>query len=120
MGGQSNREFGAGGEEAAAAFLSDKQFTVIERNYRFGKYGEIDIIALREHLIIFVEVKNRSSERFGGALYSISTKKKQSLRTTARAFLQSHPEYNDPAYTFRFDLVAVSGGSIDWVEDIVR
>lgn len=115
-----NRELGSEGEESAAAYLSEKQFTIIERNYRFGKYGEIDIIAARDRLVVFVEVKSRSSERFGGALYSISPKKKQSLKTTARAFLQAYPLYNDPAYTFRFDMIAVSGGEIDWIEDIFR
>jgi putative endonuclease len=115
-----NRELGADGEESAAAYLSNKQFTIIERNYRFGKYGEIDIIAGMDMLVIFVEVKSRSSERFGGALYSISTKKKQRLKTAARAFIQENPQYNDPAYTFRFDMIAVSGGTIDWIKDIFR
>lgn len=115
-----NRASGADGEESAAAYLSDRQFTIIDRNYRFGKYGEIDIIAGRGELVIFVEVKSRNSERFGGALYSISSKKKQSLKSAARAFLQANTRYNDPAYTFRFDLIAVSGESIDWIEDIFR
>lgn len=115
-----NRELGAGGEESAAAYLSDRQFTIIERNYRFGKYGEIDIIAGRDMLVIFVEVKSRSSERFGGALYSISARKKRSLKTAARAFIQENPRYNDPAYTFRYDMIAVSGTTIDWIEDIFR
>jgi putative endonuclease len=116
----SNRASGADGEETAAAFLSEKSFSIIERNYRFGKYGEIDIIAGREKLVIFVEVKSRNSMRFGGALYSIGSKKKQSIKSTARAFMQSHPLYNDPALTFRFDMIAVSGESIDWIEDIFR
>ncbi|HOD15420.1 MAG TPA: YraN family protein [Spirochaetota bacterium] len=115
-----NRELGAGGEESAAAYLSDRQFTIIKRNYRFGKYGEIDIIAGRGMLVIFVEVKSRSSERFGGALYSISARKKQSLKTAARAFIQENTQYNDPAYTFRFDMISVYGRTIDWIEDIFR
>jgi putative endonuclease len=115
-----NRELGAGGEESAAAYLSDRHYAIIRRNYRFGKYGEIDIIAGKDRLVIFVEVKSRSTERFGGALFSISAKKKQSLKSAARAFLQENPQYNDPAYTFRFDMIAVSGVTIDWIEDIFR
>jgi putative endonuclease len=115
-----NRALGAGGEEMAAAFLAGRNFSIIERNYRFGKYGEIDIIAGKDDLVIFVEVKNRNSQRFGGALYSISSKKKRSIRSAARAFIQSHPQYNDPAYTFRLDMIAVSGDTVDWIEDIFR
>jgi putative endonuclease len=114
------RASGAAGEETAAVFLTENNFTIIERNYRHGKYGEIDIVAGRDRLVIFVEVKNRNSQRFGGALYSINARKKQSIRTAARAFIQSHPRYNDPGITFRFDMIAVSGASIDWIEDIFR
>ncbi len=115
-----NRDLGAGGEEIAAEFLLSKNFSVIERNYRFSKFGEIDIIARRDDLIIFVEVKNRSSERYGGALYSISNKKKSSLKTTARAFIAARPEYNRKEITFRFDLISITGDSIDWIEDMFR
>ena len=114
------RASGAAGEETAAAYLADKNFSIIERNYRYGKHGEIDIIAGRDRLVIFVEVKSRNTQRFGGALYSIGSKKKQSMRTVARAFIQSHPQYNDPGITFRFDMIAVSDGAVDWIEDIVR
>jgi putative endonuclease len=120
MNGPHNRACGAGGEESAAAYLSQKNFSIIERNYRFGRHGEIDIIAGRDNLVVFVEVKSRNTERFGGALYSISSRKKQSLKSTARAFLQANPRFNDPSYTFRFDMIAVSGESIDWIEDIFR
>lgn len=115
-----NRDLGAGGEELAAEFLAGKNFQVIERNYRFGASGEIDIIARRDTCVIFVEVKNRSSDRFGGALYSISAKKKRSLKTAARSFIASRPEYNSPEYTFRFDLISIRDGGIDWIEDMFR
>ena len=115
-----NRDLGACGEDIAAEFLLSKNFSVIERNYRFGKFGEIDIIARRDDLIIFVEVKNRSSERYGGALYSISNKKKSSLKTAARAFIAASPEYNRKEITFRFDLISITGDSIDWIEDMFR
>jgi len=115
-----NRDLGAGGEDAAADFLISKNFSVIERNYRYGKSGEIDIIAQRGDLIVFVEVKNRISGRYGGALYSIGNKKKTSLKRTARAFIASRPEYNRKELTFRFDLISITVNSIDWIEDMFR
>src|SRR4030042_100978 len=104
-----NRRLSVNGEDRAASFLEENRFTIIERNYRFGKFGEIDIIASQGPLIVFAEVKSRSSKRFGGALYSISKKKKKSLKTTAKAFIAAHPQYNRPEYMFRFDLIAITG-----------
>jgi putative endonuclease len=115
-----NQDLGASGEDRAAAYLAQNNFHVIERNFRYGKTGEIDIIAIRDGLVIFVEVKKRASERFGGALYSISPKKKRNIKAAARAFIAARPEYNLPAYTFRFDLISIAGGSVEWVEDMFR
>ena len=115
-----NRELGQSGESLAAVFLGEKKFDIIKRNFRYSKYGEIDIIAQKGSLIIFVEVKNRMSDKFGGPLYSISAKKKRSLKTAAKAFLSLYPEFNRPAFTFRFDLISIVDNSIDWNEDIFR
>lgn len=115
-----NREVGARGEVLAADFLRNNGFDLIERNYRYGNYGEIDIIARRNDLVIFAEVKNRRSQRHGGALYSISPRKKKSLKTAARAFIAARPEFNRPEITFRFDLISISDDAIEWIEDMFR
>ena len=111
---------GAGGENSAAAFLAERNFAILAKNFRWGKYGEIDIIARRGNMILFVEVKNRASDRFGGALHSISKKKKNSIKLTARSFIAKNPEYNDPGLTFRFDLISISDGKTEWIEDMFR
>ena len=115
-----NRNLGNEGEDRAAAYLEKNRFSIIARNYRFGKYGEIDIIARKGDLVIFAEVKSRGTERYGGALYSISAKKKNSLKTAARAFIAAAPEFNRPAITFRFDLISIRNDSIEWIEDMFR
>ena len=114
------KNFGAEGEERAAAFLQEKGFSIIERNYRAGRIGEIDIIALKKDLVVFAEVKSRSGDAFGGGIYSINGPKKRHLKTAAKVFLASHPSYNTKEYTFRFDLLLVSGDQIEWIEDIIR
>jgi putative endonuclease len=114
------KKFGAEGEERAAVFLQEKGFSIIERNYRAGKIGEIDIIAVKKDLVVFAEVKSRSGDAFGGGIYSINESKKRHLRTAARVFLASHPSYNTKEYTFRFDLILVSKDKIELIDDIIR
>ena len=117
---ESSRDLGTSGENRAAAFLAERGFDIIGRNFRWSKTGEIDIIARKGSLLIFVEVKSRLSEKFGGALYSISRKKKKSLKTTARAFLSLHPEYDRPDYMCRFDLISIEDDAIECIEDMFR
>jgi len=114
------KKFGAEGEERAASFLQEKGFFIIERNYRAGKIGEIDIIAVKRDLVVFAEVKSRSGDAFGGGIYSINESKKRHLRTAARVFLASHPSYNTKEYSFRFDLILVSHDKIELIDDIIR
>lgn len=117
---KSSRDLGVSGENLAAAFLAERKFNIIGRNFRCGRTGEIDIIAQKDSLVIFVEVKNRMSDKFGGALYSISGKKKKSLKTAAKGFLSFNPEYDRPDYTFRFDLISIEDDAINWIEDMFR
>ena len=114
------QELGKNGEDLASAFLQNKGYKIIERNFRFGRNGEIDIIARKDDLVLFVEVKSRNTEKFGGALYSINKKKKNALRFAANQFIIQNPEFDSKENTFRFDLIAVEDESIDWVEDIIR
>ena len=74
------KNFGAEGEERAATFLQEKGFSIIERNYRAGRIGEIDIIALKKDLVVFAEVKSRSGDAFGGGIYSINETKKRHIK----------------------------------------
>ncbi len=114
------KRFGAEGEVRAALFLEENGFSIIERNYHAGKTGEIDIIALKSDLVVFAEVKSRSGDAYGGGIYSINEAKKRHLKTAAKVFLVSHPLYNTKEFTFRFDLLLVSGDKIEWIDDIVR
>ncbi|HOP64060.1 MAG TPA: YraN family protein [Spirochaetota bacterium] len=114
------KKFGAEGEKRAAAFLEENGFTVIEKNYRAGRSGEIDIIALKGELLVFAEVKSRSGNAFGGGIYSINDAKKRHLKTAAKTFLASHRDYDSKNFTYRFDLLLVSAGEVTWIDDIIR
>lgn len=115
-----NKKFGKKGEERAADYLIDRGFSIIARNFRYGRLGEIDIIAGRDNLVLFVEVKTRKSDRFGGALHSLNAKKINVIKKTAQYFLLKSPQFNSPGIICRFDLIAIEDGIISWHEDAFR
>lgn len=114
------KKLGSEGESAASGFLESQGFSVIGRNFYAGRSGEIDLIAEKDKLILFVEVKARNSETFGGGIYSITGSKKKKLRASAKYFLQKNPQYDSGEYSVRFDLIIVKDGKIEWVDDIIR
>ena len=111
---------GNAGEEEACHFLTEQGFSIISRNFRYGKYGELDIVASRDSLIVFVEVKSRSGNAYGGGEYAISSRKKSTMRTVARHFLVMHPQYDNRETTCRFDLITINDGNMQWIQDIIR
>jgi putative endonuclease len=112
--------FGADGELSAAGFLESNGFTITQKNFFAGRSGEIDIIAIKDKLLLFVEVKARSSEKYGGGIYSITDDKKRKLRSSAKLYLLKNPEYNSSEYTIRFDLIIIQNGIVEWIDDIIR
>lgn len=67
-----------------------------------------------QHTLVFIEVRQRSSNRFGGALVSVDQRKQQKIILTAQYYLSTHP-YDSPC---RFDVVALDNDHhIQWVKD---
>jgi putative endonuclease len=96
---------GRKGERVAARFLLKRQFDILARRYR-GRSGELDIIALEQDTLVFVEVKTRSSSKFGEPWEFVDWRKQQILRRIAEEFIAD----NDLGqYTYRFDIVSVVG-----------
>jgi putative endonuclease len=94
---------GAQGEEIAVRFLAKKKYTIVQRNYRC-RYGEIDIIARRKKILIFVEVKTRRSYAFGSPLEAVSLKKQRAISAGAQEYMQ-HAGLSHSAA--RFDVIAI-------------
>jgi putative endonuclease len=94
---------GLDGESCAAAYLESQGFRVLERNYRFG-HKEIDLIAQRDDLVIFVEVKLRLSESFGPACTSITMRKRRNLVAAAEGYLFERGLGGVPN-RYRFDVI---------------
>ncbi|HNU84690.1 MAG: YraN family protein [Pseudomonadota bacterium] len=95
---------GARGEERAAEFLRDRGYRILERNYRCP-LGEIDLIARDGGTVVFVEVKTRSTERFGSPQASIGARKQRRMTAVALYYLKGKNWLTAPA---RFDVAAVS------------
>ena len=94
---------GREGEELAVAHLRKLRYKIMERNYRC-KFGEIDIIALDNKALVFIEVKTRASQQFGSPQTGVTPKKQRQLTKIALSYLQRHRSFNREA---RFDVVAV-------------
>ena len=103
------RELGKWGETQAKAYLEDRGFEVISQNV-YTEYGEIDLIAKKEGQIHFVEVKTRSSTRFGTPEASITPNKIRHMIESAEAFLQDHPEYEGG---WQIDVIAIQVPNLD-------
>mgnify|MGYP005843129809 CR=1 FL=1 len=99
------KQTGNSGENFAVELLKSKGYTIIKRNYRFGK-GEIDIIAKdpNEEGLVFVEVKSRNSLEFGHPIDSITPNKIKQIKRIAELYLYE----NDIKETLcRFDVITI-------------
>ena len=107
----STRQTGRQGEHAACDFLTKNGYKIIQRNFT-SPHGEIDIIAEDEKYIVFVEVKTRTSEKFGLPRESVTEYKQNKIRLTATLYLQTNNLLNQKV---RFDVVEVLDEEIEHI-----
>lgn len=98
-----HNDFGARAERLAAAHLERNGWTILERNWRFGR-REIDLIARRGCTIAFVEVKARAGVAHGHPLESIDWRKRRDVAIAASGWIARHGRH---AWEYRFDAVHV-------------
>jgi putative endonuclease len=97
------RELGARGENMAVQYLIKNGYHIIARNY-FTRYGELDIICEKNNIIIFTEVKTRTSTRYGLPQEAVTNKKIEHLKKAALIYLNS---FNKRYKEIRFDVIAI-------------
>jgi len=107
------RSIGGQGEADARAYLVGEGIKVLEMNYR-RPTGEIDIIAKQGKTLLFVEVKRRSSLRFGRPSEAVNRQKQQHILRTAQLYLQEKDMRDVPV---RFDVIEVLPGEIRHIEN---
>ena len=110
------KEFGNWGEEVAANYLLERGFSIIEKRFSLHKYGEIDIIAKKENLIIFVEVKTRGSY-FCDIDRLISQKQKICIGKIAMYFCQKNEILVNNNTVLRFDAAFIYDNNIFYYEN---
>ena len=105
-------------EDIAARFLARRGLKVVERNFRV-RGGEIDLICEGDGALVFIEVRLRSNDRFGGAAASITQRKQQRIILAARHWLSRHGDaYADR--NCRFDCVVMDApdeARIEWIKN---
>ncbi len=104
---------GKKGEIKAVLFLKKHGYKILETNFK-NKIGEIDIIAEKDGVIVFIEVKNRSTYRFGRPIEAVDFRKQNKIKKVAEIYLMiKNKYYND----VRFDVVEVSNDNLKHIEN---
>ena len=96
------KKLGNHGEEIAAAWLEQRHFTILAKNY-YSRFGEIDIIAQKDDLIVFVEVKTRKTKYFSIATV-VNKSKQRKIAKTAKRFILEKNLYDK---ILRFDIATI-------------
>lgn len=108
-----NKIIGDIGESLAINYLKEKKYKILEINFS-NCIGEIDIIAKKNNNIIFIEVKNRSSIKFGLPRESVNWKKQQKIRNVALSYLKLKRLLNTSC---RFDVIDILEGKITHIKN---
>jgi putative endonuclease len=97
---------GKRGEEMGAAWLQKNGFTILHRNWRFGRI-ETDIIATKEGVLHFIEVKTRRSMRFGNPEDRVDRRKLGRMIDAGTEYISAHPEWR----RIRYDILSIRIGA---------
>ena len=99
-----NKTIGNIGESIALKHIEEQGFFLIEKNFRFGNDGEIDIVAQDKDMLVFIEVKTRTNHSFGNPIMSVTKKKQHFLRRAAEGYMFKRKILNTPC---RMDVIAI-------------
>lgn len=114
-----NIKTGKRAEDIAKAFLQQNGLIWVTSNFH-SRQGEVDLIMQDDQTLVFVEVKFRKTNAFGGAISAISNKKQEKIRQCATFYLQQNG-FNEYNTACRFDAVLLDGNInapiIKWLKD---
>ncbi len=107
-----SRRVGDKYEFVATKFLEKKGYKILFNNY-YTRYGEIDIIAYKDDVYIFCEVKYRSDDIYGVPAEFVNKSKQQKIVKSAMDFIMR----NSIVERYRFDIIGILGNEITHIED---
>lgn len=99
----SHREIGNTGEDLACQYLEAKGWTILDRNYYFDR-AEVDVIAKDGEVTVFLEIKLRSTTRFGQPFEYVTENKVKKVFKAAEAWAREHDLQDSP---MRFDIIGI-------------
>ena len=105
-----NHADGVRGEDMAAAYLETAGYRILEGNWRFHR-NEIDIIAMEDDTLVFVEVKKRQDSAHGYGCEAVDHAKQQRIRRVAEAYLR-YTKRSQTETKCRFDVVSIDDDKI--------
>lgn len=106
---ENRRKIGNAYENAAASYLRQKGFLILEQNF-YSRFGEIDIVAKDGRYLVFIEVKYRRNDSCGTPLEAVNAKKQKKICRTASYYCLKNG-YADTV-PCRFDVVAITGDNV--------
>ncbi|MBK7883751.1 MAG: YraN family protein [Chitinophagaceae bacterium] len=98
-----HNQTGIDGEQLAAVYFTKKDYTLLYQNWRHSRW-EVDIIASKDNILHFIEVKTRRSKNFGLPEDHVDRKKIENLVNAAREFLYQNPQWE----RIQFDILSIS------------
>ena len=98
-----NKEKGSAGEDLASKYLVQNGYEILERNIRFSRLCEIDIIAKLKDTTVFVEVKNRKNDLFGKPFEAITKAKYENIKKGIAIYIQTHK-----VKKYRIDVIGIT------------
>ena len=96
------RQIGIASEDYACQYLISRNYSIIARNWRYRR-AEIDIIALHNAILVFIEVKSRYWINYGEAEIAVNSEKESLIFAAAQAFM----EKNNYDWAIRFDIISI-------------
>jgi putative endonuclease len=99
---KANKKKGDWGEKLAAAYLIEKGYSIIEKQWQYARY-EIDLIAQKDNLMVFVEVKTRFSAEYGEPWTAVNLNKQRKICRSADYYLRFFRVDAEP----QFDIVSI-------------
>ena len=98
-----NKIIGDAGEDLACKYLEKRGYTIIERNKRYSKFCELDIVAKHKNITVFVEVKTRKTDAFGTPAEAVTKTKMENIKKGVQFYL-SENKVKD----FRIDAICIT------------
>ena len=107
------KAIGQQGEEQASRFLEKKGYKILARNFSTPQ-GELDLVANQQKTLVFVEVKTRAYEAFGGPLAAVTVAKQKRLALAAQQYIKiKSPKFD----SIRFDVICILPDQITHIEN---